>query len=110
MEFTLSNAIQIVLVLGSAGATIVTLRVTVKFLKSEFAELKQATRSDISGIQTEIKQIGQILIRLADIRGEMKVIDTRVNAIEQDIRELRHGDGFVRGRRNSIDGEYPPIP
>lgn len=107
-EFTFANALTVLLFIGSAGSVIVTLRVTVNFLKAEFADLKQSTRKDISGIQTEIKQIGEILINQADMRGEIKVLDTRLASAEQDIRELRHGNGFIRGPRRGIEGEYPP--
>ena len=47
-------------------------------------------------IQADLKELAQVLINMADIRGEIKVMDTRVSAIEQDIRELRHGEGFVK--------------
>lgn len=88
-DFTLTNAIQIALVLGSVGATIITLRVTVKFLKAEFAELKTSTKTDIAGIQSEIKQIGEILIKQADMRGEIKVLENRVSNAEQDLRDMK---------------------
>jgi peptidoglycan hydrolase CwlO-like protein len=78
-QFTLANAIQIALVVGGFIATIVTLRVTVKFL-----------RSDISGIQTELKKIGDILVMQADMRGEIKVLDSRINTAENSIQEMQH--------------------
>ncbi len=60
----------------------------------------------LESVQTEIKKLGDVLVRMADMRGELRVLDTRLTSAEQDIRELRHGDGFVRGSRG-IDREFP---
>jgi hypothetical protein len=80
---------QALVVFGGFGATIVALRVTVKFLKGEFEELKKETQRDITGIQIELQKIGQILITQADIRGEIKVIFTRLDAVETAIRDVK---------------------
>lgn len=61
--------------------------------------------SGIQATQAEIRKLSDVLVRMADLRGDIKVIDTRLTAAEQDIRELRHGEGFVRGTRG-IDREY----
>lgn len=60
----------------------------------------------LTAVQEDIRKLSDVLIKMADLRGELRVLDTRVIAAEQDIRELRHGDGFVRGLRG-IDKEYP---
>lgn len=65
-----------------------------------------AFESAISNMQIEIKKLGDVLVKMADMRGELRVLDTRIAAAEQDIRELRHGDGFIRGRQG-VDREYP---
>ncbi|PYF05055.1 hypothetical protein BJ122_102281 [Rhodopseudomonas faecalis] len=90
-QSALKGWFELLLAVSSVGGTIAALRVTVTFLKAEFAELKKSTRADITGIQTEIKQIGQILITQADMRGEIKVLETRIDAAERDIRDLRIG-------------------
>jgi hypothetical protein len=56
-------------------------------------------------VQEDIRKLSDVLIKMADMRGELRVLDTRLSAAEQDIRELRHGDGFVRGS-HGIDKEY----
>jgi hypothetical protein len=91
---TLGNIIEIGSIIGGGVLVLLTLKNDVKSLKRDFA-----------GMQDEIKKLGEILINLADIRGEIKVLNTRVAATEQDIRELRHGDGFVKGPRG-VDREY----
>jgi len=93
---TVGNIIEII-VIGAGGIGVFfTLRATVANIKD-----------DVAGIQKEIEKLGDILIAQADIRGEMKVINTRVTSVEQDIRELRHGEGFVKGARG-IEREYYP--
>lgn len=68
-------------------------------LTSEVADSKRETKESIAGIQTEIKKIGDILINQADQ-------NRRIIHLEDDVRELRHGHGFVRGDLG-IDREYP---
>jgi archaellum component FlaC len=80
---------------------LITLKNDVKSLKEGASNLK----TDLKGMQNEIKKLGDILVNLADIRGEIRVLDTRLTSAEQDVRELRHGQGFVQGPRG-IDREY----
>jgi hypothetical protein len=92
---TIGNIIEIVSIIGGGFTVFATLKNTVANIKVE-----------VSGMQAEIKKLGDILIAQADMRGEMKVLETRLLSAEQDIRELRHGDGFVKGTRG-IEREYP---
>lgn len=82
---TIGNIIEI-LVIGAGGVGVfVTMRNTVANIKLE-----------VDSMQKELKKLGEILIAQADMRGEMKVLDTRVLAVEGDVRDLRHGRGFIR--------------
>ncbi len=56
-------------------------------------------KSDVDKMQKEIIKIGDVLTQLA-------VTKTRLDNMETDIRELRHGHGFVQGP-TGIDREYP---
>lgn len=71
--------------------------ITLTALTAEVAESKRETKESIGAIQTEIKKIGEVLINQADQ-------NRRIIHLEDDVRELRHGRGFVQG---SIDREYP---
>lgn len=104
IDYTISigNLIQIAAIIGGGLLVLVTLKSDVKSLKEGASNLK----SDLREMQAEIKKLSEILVNLANIRGEIRVLDTRVTAAEQDIRELRHGEGFVRGSRG-IDREFP---
>ncbi|QOG20476.1 hypothetical protein [Bradyrhizobium sp. SEMIA] len=100
---TIGNIIEILSIVGGGVLVLMTLKTDVSALKSGARGLK----ADIAAMQAELKKLSDVLISLADIRGEIKVLDTRLTGAEQDIRELRHGDGFVQGRRG-IDRQYPP--
>jgi hypothetical protein len=92
---TIGNIIEIASIVGGGLAVLWTLKADVTALKL-----------DLTAMQTEIKKLGEILVNLADIRGEIRVLETRVTASEQDIRELRHGHGQVRGPAG-LEREYP---
>ena len=64
-----------------------------------------AIETSQEGTRSELAAIAKALREIADMRGDIRVLDTRVTAAEQDIRELRHGQGFVRGP-GGIDREY----
>jgi uncharacterized coiled-coil protein SlyX len=62
----------------------------------------------IDGIQSEIRKLVEAVGKMADMRTEIRVLDERLNRSEIDIRELRHGRGFIRGGGGGgVDGEYP---
>ena len=86
---TVGNIIEIVSILAGGLVVFITLKNTVANIKD-----------DVAGMQTEIK-------KLADVITKMAVTDIRLTNLEQDIRELRHGRGFVQGGRVGVDGEYP---
>lgn len=92
---TLGNMIEIASILSGGLMVMVRLNNNVVSLKTE-----------VSGMQDEIKKLSEIMIAQADIRSELKGLGTRLTTAEQDIREVRHGDGFVRGS-HGIDREYP---
>ena len=79
---------------GSDATTVVNLQL----LTTEVADSKRETKESIGAIQTEIKKIGEVLINQADQ-------NRRIIHLEDDVRELRHGNGFIRGP-SGIDREY----
>lgn len=87
---TIGNIIEISSIIGGGLLVLIKLNNSVTLLKM-----------DVTSMQREIVKIGDVLVKLA-------VTENRLSNIESDIRELRHGDGFVRGNFNrSVDGEYP---
>lgn len=56
-------------------------------------------KKDVDDLKKDVQRIGILITDNA-------VINNRLQNLEQDIHELRHGEGFVQGRRG-IDREYP---
>ncbi len=77
-----ANIIQILSILGFGGAILVTMRTNLVNLKEDVVDLKK-----------DIKLVNEVLVSMA-------VTDTRLNNVESDIRDLRHGRGFI------VNGEY----
>jgi len=58
-------------------------------------------KDDMTDMKAEIKKVGQVLVTMA-------VTTTRLDNVEKDIRDLKHGRGFIRDRQDGgIQGEYP---
>lgn len=92
---TIGNIVEIGSIILGGCAVLWTLKGDVKTLKA-----------DLSLMQAEIKKLGEIMVNLADIRGDIKGLGIRINTAEQDIREMKHGQGFIKGPRG-VDREYP---
>lgn len=107
----MDNAFGLLIVAGvTLGFNIVS-----RFFDGGFSLSRRLTslEMNVTVLQQEIRKLSDILVKMADFRGDLKVTDQRLTAadqrmaaIENDIRELRHGDGFIRGTRG-IDREYP---
>lgn len=95
---TLGSMIETASIIAGGIYALATLKTTVVSLKNEVDESKRETRESIAGIQNEIKKIGEVLINQADQ-------NRRLIHLEDDVRDLRHGRGFVQGDRG-IDREY----
>lgn len=69
---------------------VIMIKADIKIVKHDLNVMK--VRQD--SFSESVKQLTLILTSVA-------VQDNRINAVEEDIRELRHGKGFV-----NVDGEY----
>ena len=85
---TLGNLIEIASIIG--GGILVLIRLNNNVVK---------LTTDVNGMQVEIRKLGDILIAQANIRGEIQGLSTRLSTAEQDIREMRHLEGFVLPRK-----------
>lgn len=94
-----------VLVLGG-WAALVTLRNTVATIKTDMEATKRDNDKRFDGIQSELKKLGDILISMARFDEKLANLDKRVTTHGRRIDDLSHGNGFVRGQRESVDGEY----
>lgn len=93
---TVGNIIEIgVLAIGGVGA-IFTIKSSVGNMKNDLIDLK-----------AEMKKIGEVLVAQAAADARITASDQRLNNLEQDLRELRHGRGFVTNRsEGGLNGEY----
>lgn len=82
---TVGNIIEIASIVGGGLLVLMTIKTDVNLLKGA----TQALKDDLAAMQGEIRKLSEILVNLADIRGEIRVHDTRITAIEQDIRDIR---------------------
>jgi hypothetical protein len=98
LSITLGNIIEIGVICGGGISALAVMRNSVRNLKEELAGMKQDTKDQFAGIESEIKKIGDVLINQADQ-------NRRIIHLEEDVRDLRHGRGFVRGPEG-IDREY----
>jgi len=86
-SITVGNIIEILVIAGGGIWVLIKLNSSVAVLKT-----------DVGKMQREIAKIGDVLTKLA-------VTENRLTNIETDIRDLRHGQGFIQGPRG-VDGEY----
>lgn len=59
-------------------------------------KILESQSEEITSLKLETRKIGDVLTAIA-VQG------TRIQRVEDDLRELKHGRGFVR---NKIEGEY----
>jgi uncharacterized UPF0160 family protein len=96
---TAGNMIEAGIFVVGGIVALATLKTTVTTLKDNVEASKRETKESIAGLQFEIKKIGEILVNQADQ-------NRRIIHLEDDVRELRHGRGFVQGP-GGVDREYP---
>jgi hypothetical protein len=90
IDYTINvgHILQIVVIIGGGVSALIVMRNTVANLKEDMTDMK-----------TEIKKVGEVLVTLA-------VTTKRLDNVEEDIRDMKHGRGFIANRL-SANGEYP---
>lgn len=88
IDYTINigHIVQIIVILGGGISALAIMRSTVANLKD-----------DMTDIKVDLKEFGKAIVTLA-------VATKRLDNIEEDIRDMKHGRGFVTNR---INGEYP---
>ncbi len=94
---TIGNIIEIGTIAVGGVVAIVQVKGSVSALKKEIAIELDFMKTDFTEMKSEIKRFSDVLIKMA-------VTDQRLLGLEQDIRELKHGKGFVQ---REVNGEYP---
>lgn len=96
---TVGNIIEIATIAVGGIIAIVQVKNSVSTLRKELSLELDFMKTDFTDMKTEIKKVGDVLIKMA-------VTDQRLLGVEQDVRELKHGRGFIRGPQG-IETEYP---
>jgi len=96
IDWTISvgSIIQVLAIAGGGMLVLVSMRNTVSVLQR-----------DVASIQVEIKKMGDILTKMAVAETRLDNTDTRLTSLERDVRDLRRGEGFIRGTAG-IDREF----
>ena len=63
-----------------------------------------AVRASVGNLEANVTEMKVDIRSLNKSFTELAVVNNRIKNVEEDIRELRHGRGFVR---NAIEGEWP---
>ena len=58
----------------------------------------RVVKHDLHMLNDKVSIMGEAWIKMGDVLTKVAVQDERLNRVEEDMRELRHGDGFVRAR------------
>jgi hypothetical protein len=83
-EVTPDTYLLIGTIIASVATTIAFMKGDIRMVKQEIAYIK----STLSTMTLAFQQVGEILTKVA-------VQDNRIDRVEQDIREIKHGKGFV---------------
>jgi len=106
LSITLGTIIELSAFIVGGIVTLAVLKNMVTALKEEMSASKRETKEQIAAIQVEIKKMGEILIDMARFEEKLLNLDKRVTTHGRKLDDLSRGDGFVRGHRSSVDGEY----
>ena len=63
--------------------------------------------TSMNNVRDELQKLSDVLVSMAEMRGDYRVLDQRVLAAEKHIDELRRGAGYITKERASVNGEYP---
>lgn len=93
------------IVIGTITATLTVTLTVVKMVSGSSWKLSgrltsievtlAALRDTNIGMQKELEAFGETLIEIARMNGRLDGFEKRIGNNERDIRELRHGEGYV---------------
>lgn len=78
LDITLGDIITSGAIIGGAFIAWGALRGTVVGLSRELVQFTEHTEAQFDDIKIEMRKIGDVLVQMADFKGEMKVIQERI--------------------------------
>lgn len=74
---------------------------------SKFSTKFALFHADLNGVKLDVTDMKSEIKKVNELLASAREADRRIGRLEEDMREMRHGEGFVTGhRRAGIDGEY----
>ena len=62
----------------------------------------RVVKHDLHSLNDKVALMATAWSKLGDILTQVAVQDTRINRVEEDVRELRHGEGMVIPRQGGL--------
>jgi hypothetical protein len=93
---------EIVTITGSVGVGLFTIGRST----SRMETLIKTQAEDIVGVQAELKKLTDVITMQAVQTTRIDNLSSLLASVEKRVEDLRHGNGYVTGRR-TVDGEYP---
>lgn len=62
--------------------------------------------SEVVDMKDELKKLAQVVITQAVQKTEIDNLQQQMVMLQRNIEDLRRGNGYVRGNRGGVDGEY----
>lgn len=81
--------------IGNIAATIIAMGTMISFFFGLKANI-DVIRTDLRHLEDQQRTLNEALKQLGTILTQIAVQDNRMNMIEKDIDELRHGAGFIK--------------
>jgi hypothetical protein len=82
--FNIGTVTQILVILGGIFAFVYSVKGDVSAVKSNIADIKQ-----------ELRELRKVLTTQVEHAGRIERIEEDVRELRSDLKELRHGEGFV---------------
>ena len=61
----------------------------------------------LTSVEVDVRNLGATDRRISVIEERQNSHAKMITNMQEDIQSLRKGEGYIRGHRSSIDGEYP---
>ena len=55
----------------------------------------EAIETTLTALQVDFRKLSEVLVIMANLKGDIDGLGIRITRAEHDIREIRHGEGFV---------------
>ena len=72
-----------------------------------FAYKTGAFTESVNAMKKEMEKLSEITKTISDVLTTVAVQKREIEFIREELKELKHGRGFVQGERGGVNGEWP---